>query len=370
MTETNLAPVAAAKLPAQAVDTLSPLAGVTAFGEAVKMAKFLATSELIPAAFRGKPENIVIALELAHRINASAMAVMQSMYVVHGKPGFSAAFLIGTLNATRRFSPLKFALEGEGDSRSCYAYAKDLGDGSVVTGPRVSIAMAKAEGWYARNGSKWKTMADLMLCYRAGTLFVRLFAPEISLGIRTDDELVDIGPEAITAQAIPLSPEDFGVVARSDAGKAPPASTLIVDDDGRTVDTQTGEVIDNSGDTDGDAQGAQDGAQGAAAVKSADAPAAAAEARPAKAAAATEPKTRQGPTPKADPAPASAELPEGNDDGEEPIGDLSPGMQRTLLRRCHEGRVTWKQVQKGIGLPINKANMNDALGWIDANGQE
>lgn len=352
MSETIPATVATANLPAGA-DTLSPLGSVSSFGEAVKMAKYLATSELIPATFRGKPENVVIALELAHRIGASAMAVMQSLYIVHGKPGFSAAFLIATLNATRRFSPLRYVLEGDGDNRSCYCIARDAATGEAVTGPRVSIAMAKAEGWYGRTGSKWKSLPDLMLSYRAATLFVRLFAPEISLGLRSDDELEDLGP--VTTTASPVSPEDFGVTSRS-AGTAPPASNVIVDEQGRTIDRSTGEVIEDGqvvGDED-PPTAAQEGAQ--------DAPPAKSDARKA--------KTDDAPRAAA-PAPAAgnAEPPEGNDEGKDPIADLTPGMQRTLLRRCHEARVTWKQVQRGIGLPINKATMNDALGWIDANSQ-
>ena len=45
-----------------------------------------------------------------------------------------------------------------------------------------SIAMAKAEGWYAKNGSKWKTMEDLMLRYRSAAFFARTVAPEVALG--------------------------------------------------------------------------------------------------------------------------------------------------------------------------------------------
>lgn len=372
MSETNpIAAVAAAHLPRVAgADTLSPLAGVSAFGEAVKMAKYLADSELIPAAFQGKPANIVIALELAHRIGASCMAVMQSLYIVHGKPGFSAAFLVATLNATRRFSPLRYALEGEGANRSCYCYAKDLDGGETVTGPRVSIAMAKAEGWYDRKGSKWKTMPDLMLSYRAATLFVRLFAPEISLGLRTDDELDDLsGAGAPGSVTIAATPEDFGVVPKGGgAGSAaPPASNVVVDEQGRTIDKSTGEVIEpaaGDGENGAAAAAAQEAAGSAEARERAADKAAAANAKPAAGEAADEGK--------AAPAAGAAtgpEPPEGNDEGTEPIGDLSPGMQRTLLRKCHEARVTWKQVWKGIGGPITKASMNDALGWIDANAQ-
>jgi hypothetical protein len=52
--------------------------------------------------------------------------------------------------------------------------------------------MAKAEGWYSKNGSKWQTMPDQMLRYRAASFFVRSYAPELSLGIHTEHEVADI----------------------------------------------------------------------------------------------------------------------------------------------------------------------------------
>ena len=56
----------------------------------------------------------------------------------------------------------------------------------------ITIAMAKAEGWYSKTGSKWQTMPEQMLRYRSAAFFVRAYAPEISLGIATDDEARDI----------------------------------------------------------------------------------------------------------------------------------------------------------------------------------
>ena len=55
----------------------------------------------------------------------------------------------------------------------------------------VTIGMAKAEKWYDKNGSKWKTMSQLMLQYRAATFLIRTVAPELAMGLRTDDEVID-----------------------------------------------------------------------------------------------------------------------------------------------------------------------------------
>lgn len=165
----------------------------SAFEDAQRMAKLLASSALIPDTFRGKIADCVIALELAGRIGASPLAVMQNLYLVHGKPAWSSQFLIACVNACGRFTPLRYVMAGTGDDYGCTAWAKDKQDERLES-PKVTIRMAKEEGWFGKNGSKWKTMPELMLRYRAATLFTRLYAPELTMGIRCEEEIIDISP--------------------------------------------------------------------------------------------------------------------------------------------------------------------------------
>ncbi len=164
------------------------------------LASKLAASDIIPQAFQKKPANVLIALDMANRLNASPMMVMQNMYVVYGNPGWSSKFLISTFNMCGRFSPLRYEFFGKPgtDDYGCRAYASELSTGEKLTGPDVTIGMAKKEGWYGKNGSKWQTMPQLMLTYRAAAFFIRTCAPEISMGLPTADELVDIQPVNVT----------------------------------------------------------------------------------------------------------------------------------------------------------------------------
>ncbi len=81
----------------------------------------------------------------------------------------------------------------EDDTWGCIAWAEDK-KGERLESPEITISIAKAEGWYQKNGSKWKTMPELMLRYRCATLFARLYAPELTMGIQTADEVEDIAP--------------------------------------------------------------------------------------------------------------------------------------------------------------------------------
>lgn len=179
----------------QSIDGLDCLNDITKFRETYEMAQVLSQVDLLPDTFRGKPSNVLIAIEISQRIKASFFAVAQNLYVVHGNPAWSSQFLISCINACGKFTPLRYKTVGNDndDSHGIVAWAKD-GSGEVLESTPVTMAMAKAEGWYGKNGSKWKTMPEQMLRYRAATFFARAYCPEITLGMRTQEEIIDITP--------------------------------------------------------------------------------------------------------------------------------------------------------------------------------
>ena len=65
-------------------------------------------------------------------------------------------------------------------------------DGRKVTGIEVTMDMAEAEGWTKKNGSKWITMPQVMLRYRAASFFSRMNCPELSNGLYTTDEVYEM----------------------------------------------------------------------------------------------------------------------------------------------------------------------------------
>ena len=184
---------------------LSVFTDTNAFELAQRAGKMLAASDLVPEQFKSVP-NAVLALNIAQRIGADVFAVMQSLYIVRGRPAFSSQFLIAMVNASGRYSPLQFRMTGQGDSAACVAWARHLETDEVVEGPEVSIAMAKAEGWYNKSGSKWQTLPQLMLRYRAAGFFARLYCPDLCLGMRTMEEESDIGKTAKEPPVFTASP--------------------------------------------------------------------------------------------------------------------------------------------------------------------
>ena len=167
------------------------------FDHAQRVAKMLSTSSIVPKEYVGNIQNTMIALEMAHRVGASPLMVMQNLYIVHGKPSWSSTFIIASLNACKKFSPIRFEISGEKETLSCFAWAYELSTKEKIVGPTVTMAMAKAEGWVDKAGSKWKTMPELMIRYRAAAFFGRLYAPEIMMGMQTKEEVQDIQFEEV-----------------------------------------------------------------------------------------------------------------------------------------------------------------------------
>lgn len=164
----------------------------SSFKLAQRKASALSKSELIPKFYHNNIPNCMIAMELAHRTGMNELMVMQNLHIIQGRPSWSSSFCIAAINHSKRFkTPLNFVIEGSGDSLSCVAFAIGFDDQRYES-PKVTMQMAKDEGWLSKSGSKWKTIPELMIRYRAAAFFSRLFCPELLMGMQTEDEVIDV----------------------------------------------------------------------------------------------------------------------------------------------------------------------------------
>ncbi len=183
-----------------------------------RAANMLASSTLVPSLYQGNMSNCVVALNMAQRLRADPLMIMQNLYIVEGRPAWSSQFIIAAINACGKFSPLRFEIIDKGEKSvkwqyfykdrksgehrersceetihdfSCVAWATEKATGEKLCSPAVSIEMAVREGWYIKRGSKWKTMPEVMLRYRAASFFGKLYAPELLVGVSTTEEIQD-----------------------------------------------------------------------------------------------------------------------------------------------------------------------------------
>lgn len=159
-----------------------------------RVAKMFSQSSLVPKEFQGNIANCVIALNMANRLKADPLMCMQNLYVVYGRPAWSAQFLIATVNQCGRFSALRYEWQSEKGKPDwgCRAWAVEKATGEKLFGTWITWELANSEGWVNKNGSKWKTMPEQMFVYRAGAWFVKAYAPELSMGLPTAEEMNDI----------------------------------------------------------------------------------------------------------------------------------------------------------------------------------
>ena len=194
-----------------------------------RVSKLFASSELVPDMYKETEKNplnkamanCMIALEVAQRIGASPLMVMQNMYIVYGQPSWSSKFLIATVNTCGRFNPLKFKFTNLGrlgkveyteyvwvdrrkqpkvsvfdgkdiDNLQCIAWTTAKGSDDVLESAPIDVKLAIQEGWFTKAGSKWPTMTRQMLTYRAASFWTSAYAPELSMGMKTSEEVYDI----------------------------------------------------------------------------------------------------------------------------------------------------------------------------------
>jgi hypothetical protein len=174
--------------------SIAAFASGSNFDAAQRMAKALASSTVVPSDYRGNIANCLVAMELASRTGASVLMVMQNLHIIQGKPSWSAAFLVASINSCGRFSSLRFETVGSDAFDKAYkvrAYATEKASGEKLYGTWITWVMVNGEGWASKPGSKWKTMPEQMFMYRAASFWARAYAPEISLGMHTAEEMSD-----------------------------------------------------------------------------------------------------------------------------------------------------------------------------------
>ena len=205
---------------AQNSGMMSIFADPHTFTAAMQMADALSKSTIIPRDYQGNPSNCLIAVEISSRMNASPMMVMQHLFVVNGRPAWSSQWIVAMINQSRKYKTelqYEFGYAPEDGSLSCYAWAIDQ-QGHRVEGPKITMKMAEAEGWLNKNGSKWKTMPQVMIQYRAASFFGRKNCPDMIMGIYSRDEVLEmdldepayaVEPGTVTVEPAGLTAEDL-----------------------------------------------------------------------------------------------------------------------------------------------------------------
>ena len=200
-----------------------------------RMAIMYSKSSLVPDHFKNNPSNCMIALNMAERTNTDTLMVMQNLFIIKGNPAWSSQFLIACFNACGKFSTIHYELNEA--KTTCFATCTELKTNKKICGTPVSLAMAKAEGWSTKSGSKWLNMPELMLRYRAAAFLIRQTAPEITMGYsHTKEEQMEMS--VVNGSVIPKSTNMNAVMA---AINDEPKKLLSMDELGGSMESNDAE---------------------------------------------------------------------------------------------------------------------------------
>lgn len=202
--------------------SVSVFDSIEIFETSLRMAEVLSRSALVPKSFQGSPESCLVALDLARRLEVSPLTLLPHLYVIDSKPSFSTQFLITLVNRSGKFNRLEYESGIDGETVVTFSRWDDKQKKSVPyeekvpnyysiailtekkTGkeyrsPKVDIRFAELNGWTTKNGSKWRTMPELMTSYRAASILIKRTCPELTLGLDFAEDIADGVDEAPSA---------------------------------------------------------------------------------------------------------------------------------------------------------------------------
>jgi len=157
--------------------------------EAWRMSTALSQSSLVPTAYRGKPEDVLVALQMGLEVGLAPMQALQSIAVINSRPSIYGDAGLALVQGHPAFESISETWEGSGESMLATCTLKRRGMPATVR--RFSVADAKHSRLWGKKGP-WSEYPKRMLQMRARWWAMRdAFADALS-GIQGAEEVIDI----------------------------------------------------------------------------------------------------------------------------------------------------------------------------------
>jgi hypothetical protein len=172
-----------------AISNRRPAWAPTTLREAMDYAEMVAGTDMIPAAYRGKPGNVLIAMDWGREIGLSPLQALQNIAVIGGRPAVWGDAVIALIMAHPDFVSIHEGTRGEGDAREgfCRISRRNREPKEHV----FSWEQAKRAKLSTKSGP-WQEYPDRMLMLRARGFAARDTFPDVLRGILTYEEARDM----------------------------------------------------------------------------------------------------------------------------------------------------------------------------------
>ncbi|BCZ76017.1 hypothetical protein [Komagataeibacter phage phiKX1] len=167
----------------------TPAIQIASFDQLVKFADIASRSGMVPAAYNGKPQAVLIAVQMGSELGLAPMQSLQNIAVINGRPSVWGDALLGLVKASPVCDDVVETMEGEGDALTAICVAKRKGKSPVEA--RFSVEDAKNAGLWSKQGP-WKQYPKRMLQMRARGFALRDAFPDVLRGLISAEEAADI----------------------------------------------------------------------------------------------------------------------------------------------------------------------------------
>jgi len=193
------------------------------FTEARQFAEELASSSLVPKAYTGKPQDILVAMQWGAEIGLAPMQALQNIAVINGKPSVYGDAAMALVQASPHCEDIEEYFEGEGTPNpTAVCVAKRKGRKPVIA--KFSVEDAKRAGLWGKQGP-WQAYPKRMMQMRARGFALRDAFPDALKGLITVEEAQDFPPEARPQPAKNITPLPANPLDRI----APPEPTAVME---------------------------------------------------------------------------------------------------------------------------------------------
>ena len=207
--------------PAPAATILRP----QSFADLVQFANMASKSAMVPRDYQGKPENIMLAIQMGSELGLAPMQSLQNIACVNGRPAVWGDAVVGLCRQSAVCKDIVETVTGEGDKQVATCTATRVGAEPVARS--FSVDDAKKAGLWGKTGP-WQQYPRRMLQMRARGFAVRDAFPDVLRGLITAEEAADTPlRDSFAGPTIEhTAPEPAAAPAKADPPKQPAKLTV------------------------------------------------------------------------------------------------------------------------------------------------
>jgi hypothetical protein len=175
--------------------------------EAIQFSDMLASSNMVPKQYQGKPQDILVCVQWGFELGLAPMQALQNISVINGKPSVYGDAAMALVQASPVCEDVEEFFENEGSPNPiAVCIAKRKGRKPVTV--KFSVEDAKRAGLWGKQGP-WSAYPKRMMQMRARGFALRDAFPDVLKGMITAEEAQDYPDEAKPVQAKPANPLDL-----------------------------------------------------------------------------------------------------------------------------------------------------------------